>query len=111
MEPDLVILDHMRMEVTVIEVGVANASLIPQLTMSKPLKYKRLETAINKGRTYSCNLNGIILGNLGKIPAHAVEVLSKRSKTSTRDSIRCLQRISNQIVRDGMYLFRTFQED
>jgi len=111
LEPDLVILDHMRMEVTVIEVGVANASLIPQLTMSKPLKYKRLETAINKGRTYSCNLNGIILGNLGKIPAHAVEVLSKRSKTSTRDSIRCLQRISNQIVRDGMYLFRTFQED
>ena len=105
LQPDIMLIDHSNKSVDILEIGVSHWPHVPKLTISKPSHYNRLRDAILKGRSYSCCLKGLVLGNLGEIPQGAIHALALSAKTSRKDSLKCLQQASRRITADALYLF------
>ena len=86
-QPDIVVIDHDRKSVHILEVGVSNWRRAPALTFSKAERYRHLQIAIQKGRSYSCSLESIIFGTLGQVPSRAVDLLSRLSRVPTTQAL------------------------
>ena len=104
LQPDITVIDHDRRTVEILEIGITNPLNVSKLQVDKPAHYNRLKEAIVKGGKYTCQLDGMVLGNLGQVPQHALQILRRISKTKAQTAMKSLQKISRRIVKDGMYL-------